>query len=429
MKGRSSAIVAISVIGAVLTLGLPAFAANPACTTTLGAGTVTDKLEVHSGAVYCLVDGAVVSSVKVEDGGALFANHATISEKLEVKKAHWIIIQWSNIGKEAKINEVVGDPPSTIGGGRNQIVNTNIGSKLELSKNVSQLPFFVALNSVGKEIKCKDNVPNPTGGGNRTGKAPKKGDQCSGLFPGTTPTDTDDDGIPDEVDNCPTTPNPDQLDTDGDGIGDACEAGGGGGAGGAGTTQTGAAPCITPTLVGGAGDSLLIGTPGNDVILDLLGNNTVRGMGGNDVVCTGPGNDNVETLGGNDIVVDQGGVNRITTAGGNDDVRTGRGNSVVRTGKGNDRVSVGVGRNTINTGPGRDRVTGSQGNDRIRLGGGKDKANARDGKNTIHGGKGNDTLTAGRGNDRLNGGKGRDACNGDGGRNRLRSCERRRGRF
>ena len=33
----------------------------------------------------------------------------------------------------------------------------------------------------------------------------------------------DNDGIPDESDNCPCTYNPDQTDTDGDGIGDACE--------------------------------------------------------------------------------------------------------------------------------------------------------------------------------------------------------------
>jgi hypothetical protein len=36
--------------------------------------------------------------------------------------------------------------------------------------------------------------------------------------------DRDRDGVPDEVDNCVNTPNPDQRDSDGDGVGDACEA-------------------------------------------------------------------------------------------------------------------------------------------------------------------------------------------------------------
>jgi len=38
----------------------------------------------------------------------------------------------------------------------------------------------------------------------------------------STVVDSDGDGVPDEVDNCPTTPNPDQKDSDFDGVGDAC---------------------------------------------------------------------------------------------------------------------------------------------------------------------------------------------------------------
>jgi hypothetical protein len=38
------------------------------------------------------------------------------------------------------------------------------------------------------------------------------------------PVDTDGDGVPDETDNCPTVSNPDQADSNGNGIGDACDA-------------------------------------------------------------------------------------------------------------------------------------------------------------------------------------------------------------
>ncbi len=37
------------------------------------------------------------------------------------------------------------------------------------------------------------------------------------------PVDTDGDGVPDDDDNCPNTPNPNQADGDGDGVGDACD--------------------------------------------------------------------------------------------------------------------------------------------------------------------------------------------------------------
>ena len=37
------------------------------------------------------------------------------------------------------------------------------------------------------------------------------------------PSDTDQDGVADNVDNCPSVSNASQLDTDGDGIGDACD--------------------------------------------------------------------------------------------------------------------------------------------------------------------------------------------------------------
>jgi hypothetical protein len=52
-----------------------------------------------------------------------------------------------------------------------------------------------------------------------------KDNNCNGLTDENcdTETDTDNDGVPDDEDNCPETPNPEQSDSDCDGIGDVCD--------------------------------------------------------------------------------------------------------------------------------------------------------------------------------------------------------------
>ena len=45
------------------------------------------------------------------------------------------------------------------------------------------------------------------------------------IQPPPPPPDSDKDGVPDFSDNCPTTPNPDQMDVDRNGIGTACQQG------------------------------------------------------------------------------------------------------------------------------------------------------------------------------------------------------------
>jgi hypothetical protein len=61
------------------------------------------------------------------------------------------------------------------------------------------------------------NAPGGTGGGDDgTTTTPD-------ASTGTNATDTDGDGVPDSIDNCPTVPNPDQHDHDGDGRGDVCD--------------------------------------------------------------------------------------------------------------------------------------------------------------------------------------------------------------
>lgn len=59
--------------------------------------------------------------------------------------------------------------------------------------------------------------------------------------------DTDRDGVPDKIDNCPSVPNPNQLDTDGDHLGDACDNSGSGG-----SVACGAAPQASCLVAGQA---------------------------------------------------------------------------------------------------------------------------------------------------------------------------------
>lgn len=66
-----------------------------------------------------------------------------------------------------------------------------------------------------------DNCPSTHNADQRDSDADGVGDACDSTpFP---PSDQDSDGIPDENDNCPATPNGDQVDSDSDGTGDACD--------------------------------------------------------------------------------------------------------------------------------------------------------------------------------------------------------------
>ena len=49
------------------------------------------------------------------------------------------------------------------------------------------------------------------------------GTALAACEPPPPPLDTDNDGVPDEDDNCPTFANADQADNEGDGLGDACD--------------------------------------------------------------------------------------------------------------------------------------------------------------------------------------------------------------
>src|SRR3990172_2645712 len=81
-----------------------------------------------------------------------------------------------------------------------------------------------------------DNNGNQGGGNNNTADATIVPDQPTNSPPEPEikgkpekdtdeplPVDTDDDGVPDDQDNCPDISNPEQEDSDNNGLGDACD--------------------------------------------------------------------------------------------------------------------------------------------------------------------------------------------------------------
>ncbi len=106
------------------------------------------------------------------------------------------------------------------------------------------------------------------------------GDAFVAKIEGTSPPDTDGDGIPDAEDECPllSTPN---------------------------------------VITGTAGNDTLTGTAGNDLIRGLAGDDRVKGMGGNDCIVGGTGRDSLLGADGDDIL--QGGDQRDVLRGGNGD--------------------------------------------------------------------------------------------------------------
>ena len=160
---------------------------------------------------------------------------------------------------------------------------------------------------------------------------------------------------------------------------------------------------------------VLEGTAGNDLILGKNGNNIIKAYAGDDVIFEDGGNDIIDAGEGNDVVY-AGADNDLVMGGvGDDAIYAGLGSDVVFGGDGNDAILAEGGNDVVFGGAGNDLISGGWGNDVLSGDDGDDQVYGEAGNDALFGRDGNDELAGMDGYDRLDGGAGHDLLDGGAG--------------
>ena len=171
-------------------------------------------------------------------------------------------------------------------------------------------------------------------------------------------------------------------------------------------------------------------TAGDDVVMGTAGVDVINAGGGNDVVCGGGGNDVIDAGAGADLVFGGGGNDTITGGLGGDQLFGEAGDDTLNGGEGPDYLSGGAGLDTLNGDDGDDILDGGGDDDVLQGGRGGDQLFGWGGEDTLWGeapgvvagepdylwgGLGIDTFNGGAGSDWLEGGEEGEVMNGDAG--------------
>ena len=162
----------------------------------------------------------------------------------------------------------------------------------------------------------------------------------------------------------------------------------------------------TASMIGGAGNDLLIATNGDTTLTGNSGDDTLIGGAGNDLIFGGDGNDSLSGGLGQDRLDGGDGADRITGDDGAD---------ILIGGLGDDALYGGLGADKLNGDEGRDSVWGGDGNDLADGGDGDDWLYGDAGDDTLQGVAGSDNFFGGDGKDQIFGGNDNDSAAGDNG--------------
>jgi hypothetical protein len=164
----------------------PAMAEEFSCTGAVGA-LALDNLFVPDGATCVLDRTRMNGSVVVGRGATLRANSVSINGNLQAEGAAFVGVGgYSTVGGSVQIVQgggasierarIKGDLQFESNNSAIAATANTVGGSLQAFQNIGGLAFNN--NRMNGNMQCKENVPAPTGSGNRS---PSKEDQCARL--------------------------------------------------------------------------------------------------------------------------------------------------------------------------------------------------------------------------------------------------------
>ncbi len=183
---KNYSVIQAAALACVASLATSAAAEETQCTGSIGAVTL-DNIFVPDGAT-CQLDGTIAKgSIVVGTSATLIAHRVSVNGNVQAEGANRVELKGrSSVGGSVQIvqgyaasvenTRINGDLYYDTNRAPLSAVGNNIGGNLQAFQNTGGVA--ISNNFIKGNLQCKENVPAPTGGGNR---ASSKEDQCSRL--------------------------------------------------------------------------------------------------------------------------------------------------------------------------------------------------------------------------------------------------------